>query len=80
MQNRLNEKYRILQQLSVGICILDINLKIVFWNRILEQWTGNLRIKMVHGCLGTYYPRCNEKVFHERIKFLIEGGPPIVLS
>jgi PAS domain-containing protein len=36
----LSFEFGLLDQVPFGVCIVDKSYTVVFWNRILEEWTG----------------------------------------
>ena len=56
------ETYRyILDKLQIGVSVLDLEKKIVFWSDGAEQITGYSRIDVVgHSCTENIFVRCNE--------------------
>jgi len=49
----------ILESLQVGVCVVDLQKKIVFWSDGAERITGHLRHEMVgHSCAENLMPRC----------------------
>jgi PAS domain S-box-containing protein/diguanylate cyclase (GGDEF)-like protein len=57
------EVYRdILNQLQVGVCVLDLQKRIVFWNDGAEQITGYARIEVLgHVCSENIFLHCNQE-------------------
>lgn len=52
---------RILENLPVGICVVDAQKKIIFWNDGVERLTGRARIEVLgHSCLDSVVPQCNQ--------------------
>lgn len=72
--------FRFLEQLPVGICITDLNFKIVFWNTLLEKWTGIKRDEMRGQKLTDVYPHLGEPKYKNRLKLVASGGPSAIFS
>ncbi len=52
---------RILDTLPIGICVVNLEKKIIFWNTGAEQITERPRIEMLgHSCLEKIMTQCNE--------------------
>ncbi len=50
----------ILNQLQVGVCVLDLQKKIVFWSDGAEQISGYARIEVLgHVCSENILLHCN---------------------
>ncbi len=52
----MNPGFAILNSAPVGCCVVDRDLRIAFWNTILENWTGLLHEEIVGRSLVTLYP------------------------
>jgi diguanylate cyclase (GGDEF)-like protein/PAS domain S-box-containing protein len=51
----------ILDSLQIGVSVLDLQRKIVFWSDGAEQITGHARIDVLgHSCTENIFPHCNE--------------------
>ena len=56
------ELYRsILESLPIGICVVDTEKKIIFWNDGAERITERTRIEVLgHSCFDNITPQCNQ--------------------
>jgi len=72
--------FSLLDQLPVGIVITGTDLKIRFWNRKLETWTGNLRQDIIGDNLIERYPNLKKDIYQNRIKTVIDGAPSVIFS
>jgi PAS domain-containing protein len=43
------ERFSDLDHVPIGLTVLDRQLRVVFWNTILEQWTGMDRSRTLGG-------------------------------
>ena len=51
----------ILDGLQIGVSVLDLQNRIVFWSDGAEHITGYARIDVLgHACKGSIYPQCND--------------------
>ncbi len=66
--------------LPVGICIIDREMTIIFWNRTLAGWSGRSGEEMIGLNLLDLYPDLNTHAFRTRIHSVLDGGPPAVFS
>ncbi len=57
------DTYRdILNRLQVGVCVLDLQKRIVFWSDGAEQLTGYTRSEVIgHSCCDNILQHCNQK-------------------
>lgn len=70
----------LLDNISAGICIIDRNLKVQFWNEYMEEYTGYSRDEMLNNFLFDVFPKFNESIYRERIDNIFNGWPPVILS
>lgn len=75
-----NIDFSILEQLPVGIFITDTQLKVLFWNRKLENWTGKKREELLNTIITEKYPHLNQNYYQTRITDVIQGGPAVIFS
>lgn len=72
--------YSLMDHVPNGICIMDNNWNILFWNRCLEDWTGRTRQTVLGQDLRRLYPSFAQAHYQSRLGLLFEGGPPVILS
>ena len=70
----------ILDQIPVGICIVDRSLSIVLWNRTLVGWTGISEERALHTKLNTLYKHLNTAAYRRRFEDVFETGSPALFS
>ena len=69
-----------MDQTPFGVCVLDEHHLIVFWNRVLEGWTGLERSQILGDSLIDRYPHLKANRYLKRLNLVLEGGPPAVFS
>jgi PAS domain S-box-containing protein len=74
------DRFSDLDHLPIGLAILDRELRVVFWNGILEQWTGLTRGRACGRTMAELNPVWSQSHYSERLAHLFEGGPPVVFS
>lgn len=62
--------------LPVGVCIIDPEYNVLFWNRRLENWSGIKRDEIMGRDLRTISEKLNERHFTKRFALIFRGGPP----
>ncbi|TNE73490.1 PAS domain S-box protein [bacterium] len=72
--------FSVLEQLPVGIFITDTELRILFWNKKLELWTGKKREEVKGEIITELYPNLTQKNYIARITEVINGGPSVIFS
>lgn len=70
----------LLDNLPIGICVVDSKYNIVFWNDCLESWTNFSRVDVLDKKLGHLFPHFNETRYTRRIDPILAGGPPTIFS
>lgn len=70
----------LLDNVPIGICVVDSEYKIVFWNDCLESWTNFSRVDVLGKKLGQLFPHFNETRYTRRIDPILTGGPPTIFS
>lgn len=66
--------------LPVGVLVVDENFNILFWNKVLERWSGKERTNLIGKKLEDIYPEISNKNMKNRILEVINGGPPVLFS
>ena len=78
--HEIQDRFWILNQLPLGIFILDQDMRIQFWNRIMQEWTELDAEQVVGQRLPDIYPELKQPRFEPRIQAVLDGGPPAVFS
>ena len=73
-------EFAILDYLPVGMCIIDSNFTVQFWNKTLENWTGLKTSQILGTNLLNHYPHLKQPKYLRRIESLFFGGTPITFS
>ena len=76
----MDDKFRILDHMPAGVCVIDKDYIVQFWNNCMEDWTGIHKDYIIGSDLGNNFPTFNEFKCRSRIESIFDGGPPIVLS
>ncbi len=72
--------FKLYDYLPIGICIVDKNYQIKYWNKCLEGWTSKYASGMLGKNLIEEYPNINEPTFKARFDLMFENRPPMVFS
>lgn len=70
----------LIDQMPVGVILIDRNYKILRWNQLLTQWTGKTSKDTVGNDIRELYPQIADEYFQSRIALVLEGGPPVLFS
>jgi PAS domain S-box-containing protein len=75
-----NNQYSVLDSVSVGICIIDKDYIVRFWNEFMEDYTGFSKDEIQQNLLFDVFPAFQNKLYETRINNIFEGWPPVILS
>ncbi|WP_022668000.1 PAS domain-containing protein [Desulfospira joergensenii] len=75
-----SESFSLLDSIPIGVCVIDKDHDIVFWNRCLEAWTKKTRKEVAGRSLGDVYPHFNKEDFKGRINTVLAEGAPLEFS
>ena len=70
----------ILDNLPLGAIVLHRDFTVLFWNALLEEWTGIPREEIIGRSLTDCYPHLADSRYVERIAPLFSEGPSVVFS
>lgn len=70
----------LLDALPMGVCVINADYDILFWNACLERWTRKTGDRMTGRNLIREYPHFGEKQYTARIDPILAGGPATVFS
>ncbi len=70
----------LLDHVPVGACVLTPELKVLYWNRSLQDWSG-LTSDVVLGTLAeTHFSGSQIHHVTRRLRNIVDGGPPTIFS
>jgi len=72
--------FSVLDHVPVGSCVLNSRLEVVFWNKVLERWTGIDRWDILQHGITEFFPHFGQPQYRFRLDDIFRGGPPLVLS
>ena len=72
--------FSVLDEVPVGVLVLQADYVVRFWNRCLEGWTGMPRSRVVGTPISTHFPHLNEEKYTSRLRSIFSGGPPVIFS
>lgn len=76
----VQEKYELYDLLSIGICVINKDYQVVFWNTTMEEWTGVMRNEILDQQITKFFPDFADPLNVMRIDFIFSCGPPVILS
>ena len=75
-----NQNLEIFDSLPHGYCLIDDQYKIVFWNKMLEEWSGKRRAEMLGTYLTDLQPKLVQPDYKLRFDLTFRSGTPFVFS
>lgn len=78
--NQLQEKFALLDRVPLGICVLQQDLCVLFWNCSLEEWTKIPRENILGTKITHQFPHFNQPQYAHRLQQIFQGGFPTIFS
>lgn len=75
-----HDRFSLMDQIPLGICILQADYEVVFWNRYLEEWTKISRDQIEGHSICEYYDHFRQPLYANRLAPIFIGGPPTIFS
>ena len=72
--------YDAFDYLPLGLVLLDADLRVLFWNSCIEDWTGIERGELLGSRLSVRFPHFAEPRYVARLANVLAAGAPTVLS
>lgn len=76
----VDERFKVLDNVPVGVCVIDKDYRVLFWNRCLEDWTVVNREFILGTSLIDNFPCLDEAKYRMRIDSIFRHGPPVIFS
>ncbi len=74
------KQFELFDNMPIGVFVLRNDYKVIFWNHVLETWTGIPRESIVNADIGVYFPKLMENKYAGRLANIFSGGPPVIFS
>lgn len=78
--SQAQEKFNLFDTVPLGICVLQQDLIVLFWNSYLEEWTKIPRDKILGTEITKHYPHFQQTQYITRLHQIFQGGPPTIFS
>ena len=75
-----NNQYSLFDSVSIGICIIDKEFIIQFWNEYMEQYTGFTKDEITGKLIFDVFPTFQNEIYESRTKDIFNGWPPVIFS
>ncbi|MGD8782250.1 MAG: PAS domain-containing sensor histidine kinase [Ignavibacteria bacterium] len=80
MDDKKNFPFAIFNYSQNGIFVIDINNKIIFWNKSLENLSGLKQSEVIGKDAVELFPKLQKSYYKEGIKEVFTNGAPIIFS
>jgi PAS domain S-box-containing protein len=80
LKDDVAKRLSILDFAPVGMCVIDQDFSVIFWNRCLELWTGIPRDEILGAPIEDFVPLFRETRYEARIRSTFEDGTPVLFS
>jgi PAS domain S-box-containing protein len=75
-----SQRYGILDFCPAGMCLINKEFSVIYWNRQIENWTGISKESIVGHDIRDFFPKFKETYYTVRINSVFSDGPPVVFS
>ncbi len=72
--------FEVLEYIPLGVFVLRKDFVVLFWNSLLEEWTGIQRDEIIGTSIFGHFPNLNSPKYTDRLTTIFSGGPPIIFS
>ncbi len=77
---KLKERFKALDLVPIGAFILDRDLRVLFWNHTLVQWTGIQKEQIMGRPVGEFFPQLVDSPIRVRLEDVFASGAPVIFS
>ena len=75
-----DNQFEVMDHVPVGMCIINRDNKVLFWNRCIEDWTGIKRNDLLGRDFTSSLPHFKEARYSDRIAGVFDSGAPAIFS
>ncbi len=76
----ITERLILLDFIPVGVCVLQEDFTVIFWNQCLENWTKISREQILNQKIEQFFPHLTEPKYRIRIQQIFKGSPATIFS
>jgi signal transduction histidine kinase/ActR/RegA family two-component response regulator len=83
MEHQLNQarnQFSLLEQLPLGVCVLQSDLIVLFWNGCLEEWTKIKREDILGQSITLFFEHFQHPRYLNRLRSVFSCGAPEIFS
>lgn len=78
--SRAQEKFNHFDLVPLGLCILQSDYVVLFWNNCLEEWTKIPRSEILGTPITSIFPHFEQPQYATRLQEVFQGGLPAIFS
>ncbi len=75
-----NDQLKALDYIPVGICVINRDYEVLFWNSCMEDWCAINRSEILGSDFSFHFPHFEKERYYNRIINLLDGGAPTIFS
>jgi len=79
-ESGIASSFAVLDHVPLGIAVLDRQLRVVFWNSCLEDWTGVTKKQIEGTDIRSRFAHLDQPRYLARLNDLLTGGAPTIFS
>jgi PAS domain S-box-containing protein len=72
--------FTILNHVPLGVCIIDRNYTVIFWNTVMEEWCGVTNADITGRSISSVFRHFSEPRYTSRLETIFDGGAPAIFS
>jgi signal transduction histidine kinase/CheY-like chemotaxis protein len=83
MEHRLNQahhQFSLLEQLPLGVCVLQSDLIVLYWNGCIEEWTKIKREDILGQSITLFFEHFQHPRYLNRLRSVFSCGAPEIFS
>ena len=77
---KIEQAYGVLDHMPTGVCLLRKDFVVLFWNHILQEWTGISKETILGHPIGEFFSHFKNPKYTTRLLPIFEGAPPTIFS
>jgi PAS domain S-box-containing protein len=78
--SKIPSNFKMLEYIPLGVFVLRKDYVVLFWNSLIEEWTGIKRDKIIGTIIFDHFPNLNSPKYINRLITVFSGGPPVIFS
>lgn len=78
--NQAHNQFSLLEQLPLGVCVLQSDLVVLYWNGCLEEWTKIKREDILGQSITLFFEHFQQPRYLNRLRSVFAFGAPEIFS